>query len=99
MRDNVARENIAEIKVQIGHLLSELEKIDVDSYGLKDYRRRFIELTRELGLEFDEEGILKREAIINSSLGRLQIQITALVEAIGHKETYVDGKLRYEKVR
>ena len=99
MRDNVARESIAEIKVQIGHLLSELEEIDIDSYGLKDYRRRFIELTRELGLEFDEEGILNRNAVIDSSLGRLQIQITALVEAIGHKETYVDGQLRYEKVR
>jgi hypothetical protein len=99
MRDNVAREKIAEMKVDLKHLSKALEKIDVDSYGLRDYQRRFIELARELGLEFDEEGVLDREAKINSSLGRLQGQITALVEAIGHKETYVDGQLRYEKAR
>jgi hypothetical protein len=99
MRDNVAREEIAGMKKDLEHLSKALEEIDADSYGLKDYRRRFIELTREIGLEFDEEGILRREAVINSSLGRLQIQITALVEAVGHKETYVDGQLRYEKVR
>jgi len=50
-------------------------------------------------LEFDKDGVLDREASIKSSLGRLQAQITALVSAIGHKETYVDGVLRYEKAR
>jgi hypothetical protein len=99
MRDNVAREKIAEMGVLIGNLTKALEKIDVDSYGLRDYQRRFIELTKELGLEFDKDGVLDREASIKSSLGRLQAQITALVVAIGHKETYVDGELRYEKVR
>ncbi len=99
MRDNVAREKIAEMGVLIENLSKALEKIDVDSYGLRDYQRRFIELSKELGLEFDEDGVLDREASIKSSLGRLQAQITALVTAIGHKETYVDGVLRYEKTR
>ncbi len=99
MRDNVAREKIAEMRVLIENLTKALEKIDVDSYGLRDYQRRFIELTKELGLEFDKDGVLDREASIKSSLGRLQAQITALVVAIGHKETYVEGELRYEKVR
>ncbi len=99
MRDNVAREKIAEMGVLIENLSKALEKIDVDSYGLRDYQRRFIELTKELGLEFDKDGVLDREASIKSSLGRLQAQITALVVAIGHKETYVEGELRYEKVR
>ncbi len=99
MRDNTAREEIAGMKKELEYLSTEIKKIDVDSYGLRDYRRRFIELAREIGLEFDDDGILNKEASINSSLGRLQAQITALVEAIGHKETYVDGTLKYEKVR
>jgi hypothetical protein len=99
MRDNVAREKIAEMGVLIENLSKALEKVDVDSYGLRDYQRRFIELTKELGLEFDRDGVLDREASIKSSLGRLQAQITALVSAIGHKETYVDGVLHYEKAR
>ena len=99
MRDNTAREEIAGMKKELEYLSGEIKKIDMDSYGLSDFRRRFIELAREIGLEFDDDGILNKEASINSSLGRLQAQITALVEAIGHKETYVDGTLKYEKVR
>ena len=99
MRDNVAREKIAEMGKTLEYLSKELDKIGVDSYGLRDYQRRFIELAKELGLEFDKDGVLDREASVNSSLGRLQAQITALVDAIGHKETYVEGILRYEKVR
>jgi hypothetical protein len=95
MRDSIAREKIAEMKVQLDNLLQMNDGIQ----GFKDYRRRFVELARELGLEFDEDGILNREAAMKSSLGRLQTQITALVEAIGHKETYVEGVLRYEKTR
>lgn len=99
MKDHFAREEIVGMKKELERLSEDVKKINVDSYGLVDYQRRFIEFARELGLEFDEDGILNREVAINSSLGRLQAQITALVAAIGHKETYVEGELRYEKVR
>ena len=99
MRDSIAREKIAELTANLEHLSVALGKIDVDNYGFRDYRRKFVELTKELGLSFDEDGVLNREANINSSLGRLQTQINALVSIFGYKETYVDGELRYEKVR
>ena len=99
MRDSVAREKLATLEERLKSLSESLDKVDVDNYDFRDYKRQFIELVKELGWSFGEDGVLNREATINSSLGRLQAQITALVDAIGHKETYVDGKLKYEKVR
>jgi len=97
MRDNVAREKLAKLEEKMEHFVKDLAKVDVDSYGFRDYQRRFTELVKELGWSFGEDGVLNREADINSSLGRLQAQISALVDATGFKETYVDGILRYEK--
>ena len=99
MRDSVAREKLAKLEERLKNLSESLDKVDVDNYDFRDYKRQFTELVKELGWSFGEDGVLNREASINSSLGRLQAQITALVDAIGHKETYVDGKLKYEKVR
>ncbi len=99
MRDSKAREEIVEIRVKLENLAKSLDKVDVDNYGFRDYKRRFTELVKELGWVFDQDGVLNREATINSSLGRLQAQITALVDATGFKETYVEGILRYEKTR
>ena len=99
MRDNVAREKLAKIEERMKHLSESLDKVNVDNYDFRDYKRQFIELVRELGWSFDDDGVLNREASNNSSLGRLQAQISALVEASGFKETYVDGTLRYEKAR
>jgi len=99
MRDSKAREEIAELRERLNNLAVLLDKVDVDNYDFRDYKRQFKELVKELGWSFDDDGILNREATINSSLGRLQAQISALVEASGFKETYVDGILRYEKAR
>jgi len=99
MRDNKAREEIVELKVRMENLAKLLDKVDVDNYGFRDYKRQFKELVKELGFAFDEDGVLDREATVNSSLGRLQAQISALVDVLGYKETYDKGTLRYEKVR
>ncbi len=90
MRDSKAREEIAGMKKDLEHLSKEIDRVDLVNYEFLDYRRRITELARELGLVFDEDGVLNREATVNSSLGRLQAQITALVDATGFKETYVE---------
>ena len=99
MRDNKAREELAEFREKFKNLTKLVDKLDIDNYDFRDYKRQFKELVNELGLMFDEDGVLNREVSVNSSLGRLQAQITALIEAGGFKETYVDGTLRYEKAR
>lgn len=99
MKDKTAREEIVELKVRLETLVKALDRVDIDSYNFRDYKRQFKEVVKELGFAFDGDGILNREAAFNSSLGRLQAQISALVEVLGFKETYVEGTLRYEKTR
>jgi hypothetical protein len=99
MKDSKAREELAELRVRLENLSTLLDKVDVDNYDFRDYKRQFKDLVKELGFSFDDDKSLNRDAVVNSSLGRLQAQITALVEASGFKETYVDGTLRYEKAR
>ncbi len=99
MRDKTAREEIAELKVRVEVLSKALDKVDDGNFDLRDFKRKFMEVVKELGWSFDEDGILDSAADINSSLGRLQAQISALVDVLGYKETYVGGKLRYEKGR
>jgi hypothetical protein len=99
MKDHEARKEIVELKVRLETLVTALDKVDVDNYDFTDYKRQFHEVVKELGFSFDELGSLDREANVNSSLGRLQAQISALVEVLGFTETYDKGTLRYEKVR
>lgn len=99
MKDHEARKEIVELRVRLENLVTALDKVDVDNYGFRDYKRQFMELVKELGFDFDKDGVLNREATVNSSLGRLQAQISALVETLGYKETYDKGTLRYDKAR
>lgn len=99
MRDKSAREEIAALKVRVELLSKVLDTVDVNKFDYRDFKRQFMEVIKELGWSFDEDGILDTEATVNSSLGRLQGQISALVDTLGFKETYDKGTLRYEKGR
>ena len=93
------KEEIAEIKVRLEYLAKEIEKVNVDNYDFRDYKRQFMDVVRELGFNFDDKGVLDRDVKLDSALGKLQAQISALVDALGYKETYDKGTLRYDKGR
>jgi len=99
MRDSKCREDLARAEVKIQHLEKAIEQLSLGIFGDKDIARKFSELVKELGFSFDKEGVFIREAIPNSTLGKLQTQISALVEACNFEETYSDGRLVYKKTR
>ena len=99
MKDNELREKVARLEEKIDNLGKLVEQIPLENAEIKEFKRMLRELTTELGFSFDEDGIFNRDAKLNSALGKLQLQISALIEAGGYKETYSEGKLIFEKSR
>lgn len=95
MKDNEARQQIAVLEERIRHLQHPMDL----SSDVEDLIRRFMELVKELGFSYDDDLVFNREAKANSALGRLQLQISALVSALGFEETYEKGELVYKKPR
>lgn len=97
MKDYDARERLAKIEQQLD---------DLDKYGFTD--NRIIELAefglkletiiKALGYSFNDKNVfdpdIKDPA---SSLGRLQLQISALVESLDLEEVWREGKLSFRQ--
>jgi len=93
MKDNEARKQIAVLEERVRNFKRPLDVSD----EVRDLERRFMELLKELGFSYDDDLVFDREVKANSSLGRLQAQISAVVDALGLEETYSEGKLIYKK--
>lgn len=106
MRDQNARVEIEILKTEIRELKRRIEIIESNRisdngsvYNLKDLEVRFRTLVKELGFSFDD-GVFDRDIKDpNSSLFRIQLQVAALVTALGLEEAYKDGKLVYRESR
>jgi hypothetical protein len=95
MKDNELREKVAKLEEKIEHLRNPVY-LDEE---VRNLDRQFNELLKELGFSYDENLVFDREVKVNSSLGRLQAQISAVVDALGLEETYSEGKLVFKKSR
>lgn len=102
MKDHDARVEIAELRTEIRELKRRLniaESIKVSDNGLADLDKRFRTLVKELGFSFDD-GVFERDIKDpNSSLFRIQLQIAALITALGLEESYVDRQLVFRDPR
>jgi hypothetical protein len=95
MKDNEARKQIAVLEERVRNFKRPLDVSD----EVRDLERRFMELLKELGFSYDDDLVFDREVKPNSSLGRLQAQISAIIDALGLEETYSEGKLVFKKPR
>lgn len=103
MKDSESRERIAKLEAENKELerrITNLENL-VDSYTMKDSLRRVSEIAKVLGFTFNGDGVfdstIKDPA--SSVLGKLQIQISALIASLNLEETYQDGKLIFKEAR
>lgn len=99
-RDNVSRIKIAELEKDICYLKRRIEILEesLHGYRLESLERKFNTIVSELGFSFNDndvfDGEVKNE---NSSLGKLQLQINALLRALRFEEVWTNGTLTYRK--
>lgn len=97
MKDHDARERLARVEQQLD---------DLDKYGFTD--NRILELAelglkvetiiKALGYSFNEKNVFDADIKDpTSSLGRLQLQISALIESLDLEEVWREGKLSYRQ--
>ena len=103
MKDHEARQKLAVLEERLTGFEKKLNattaKRNNAVVDVKELKRKLAELLKALGYSHDKEGVFTREIDIESSdLGRLQMQITALVTSLDLEEVYTDGVLSYRSV-
>lgn len=106
MRDQNARVEVEILKTETRELKRRIETLERKDHSdndtvhkLKDLDVRFKTLVKELGFSFDD-GVFERDIKDpTSSLFRIQLQIAALVSALGLEESYKEGRLIYRQAR
>jgi hypothetical protein len=95
MRDAELRENFERFREKIideisdiKERLAKLESGFVKGSSADDLNRRFSELVKELGFSYDENSVFDREVKPSSTLGRLQLQLVALIRSMDLEEHY-----------
>ena len=99
MKDTKCRTELEFVKQELRDVKEALSKLEEDSnlFLLRDTKRALLTLVKELGFSFDTDGVFDNDAKPNSALGKLQTQITALVNSLNLVETYTDGHLEYRE--
>ena len=103
MKDSEAREKIVRLETENKEFERRICKLEekVNQYEIKDNTRRIGDIAKILGFSFNGDGVfdsaIKDPA--SSILGRLQLQISALISSLDLEETYQDGKLIFRGIK
>ena len=95
----------AELRIEVARIEERLKEIEskINDFKLfinyhEDVSRKFYEVIKELGFSYDDNDVFDRN-ITNpeSTFGRLQSQILALVESLELEEVWTNGVLTYRR--
>jgi len=100
MKDTELRIDVAEISVRLDEVIKDIEEVNrkMSMYPYENVSRKLHELIKELGFSYDENNVFDRNVTrVESALGRLQLQISSLIESFELEEVWTDGKLTYRR--
>lgn len=101
MKDHECRTNLAKFEIKLNNLEDEVNRFRsvFDSYTIVDLNRRFNAVVKELGFSFDDYGVFDNNVVNSGSLWKLQLQLNALIAALGFEEVWTEGVLSYRAIQ